>query len=61
MCLEKKKKKPRKQNPCIQKTPVTGNHGPGTILASEDTKMKKTKSQLSPFIEKQTNQEIDVL
>lgn len=42
MSLEKIKKQ-QQQNPCIQKTLVTGNHGPGTILASDDRKVKKTK------------------
>lgn len=42
MSLEKNNKKPQ-QNPCIQKTLVSGNHGPGTVLASDDRKKKKTK------------------
>lgn len=35
----------QQQNACIQKIPVPVNHRPGTVLASEDTKMTETKSQ----------------
>lgn len=40
---------------------LLGNHGPGTVLVSEHTQIKKAKSQLSQFIEKQTNGRTSVL
>lgn len=54
-CLHKHNHKNYDENSCIRNRPVTVHHGPGTILALEETKMREAESQSSQFIEEQTN------